>query len=133
MTKSLEVRTCNTTNSLPETLLFTSSKIKCTFEHSFLILENEFWALTEAPKTCVDQTDEDIDAVEFMTIDNCSNNCNKQTRMFAYGTNDFGGQGCNKDGLCKCHCIATDENDITCTKIDHQDYWFFKFKDDGMF
>ena len=76
---------------------------------------------------CGFDTEVDNDPVEFMTIDSCANKCKEQARMFAYGTNYFGGQGC-KDGLCKCHCATTEENDITCTKINHHDYWFYEFK-----
>lgn len=49
--------------------------------------------------------------------------------MFAYGTNEFGGQGC-KEGLCKCHCIK-DDNDAACNQDKSKDYWFFKFNDEG--
>ena len=53
--------------------------------------------------------------------------------MFAYGTNEFEGQGC-QDGVCKCHCInIKDDLDASCQELDEENYWFFKYKPDANF
>ena len=47
--------------------------------------------------------------------------------MFAYGTNDFGANGC-EDGLCKCHCLmGLDE--AACQRIKYDEYWIFTYKE----
>ena len=50
------------------------------------------------------------------------------TELFAYGTNEFGGQGCEY-GLCKCHCVfEKDDSQHNCQGLEKQNYWFFGMK-----
>ena len=72
-------------------------------------------------------------------IDECAAKCKGVAPIFAFGTNDFGGNGCN-EGLCKCKCIF-ELNDNKCQitfrrvkstitmEVNYNDYWFFKFKE----
>ena len=69
----------------------------------------------------------DIDVSKAASIEECAIKCEGLTQMFAYGTNDFGANGC-KDGLCKCHCIDA-LNNHTCRKIKYDEYWIFAFKE----
>ena len=66
--------------------------------------------------------------IETATINECSRKCVGMTSHFAYGTNEFGGQGC-LDGLCKCFCIREMDNlDENCHQLDPKNYWFLQFK-----
>ena len=58
---------------------------------------------------------------ETKNIHECARKCQGISSHFAYGTNAFGGKGCN-DGLCKCHCLKV------CKQLDQERYWFFRFK-----
>ena len=72
----------------------------------------------------------EVAAIKTATIDECANKCKGVTKMFAYGTNDFGELGCHR-GLCKCHCICmATMNDDTCEKLNYDEYWFLEFEDD---
>ena len=148
-TNSWEVLPCNTTIIMIKlSQCFEKQKY---LKFPFIILDNEIWTLTEELEACINETDIDTDPIVFMTIDECSNKCKEKTIMFAYGTNDFEGAGC-KDGLCKCHCVTSYNNDydyyyyadgdhyypygedyyydyynstydMLCTVIDHTEYW----------
>lgn len=50
--------------------------------------------------------------------------------MFAYGTNDFGGDRCQSEG-CKCLCETAASTNGTCTEINHDGYRLFKYKFTG--
>ena len=91
------------------------------------ISESEIWTfpLAEPEDICIDETH---DQDEAQTINECAAKCSGITNLFAYGTNEFGGQGC-EDGLCKCHCIRqTDTTDETCQQLSQKNYWLLSFK-----
>ena len=62
------------------------------------------------------------------TLDECARRCEGTTDLFAYGTNEFGGQGC-QSSLCKCYCVRkkADTSDH-CHELDKHSYWFFQYK-----
>ena len=70
---------------------------------------------------CIDSGIDTETQVETISIDECARKCNGIASHFAYGTNEFGGQGC-QDGFCTCHCIET------CKEVDQDSYWFFRYK-----
>ena len=75
------------------------------------------------------------------TIHECAKQCHGIAAVFAYGTNDFGKQGCNS-GLCKCKCVVkkktwsppgmVDENQ-ECKQVNDESYWFFRYKPEANF
>ena len=94
------------------------------------ISETEMWTLPldEPEDICIDEIHDLEDPIEATTIDECAAKCGGITDLFAYGTNDFGGHGC-EDGLCKCHCIRLkDSNDETCQQLKQKNYWLLTFK-----
>ena len=66
--------------------------------------------------------------VDANTLDVCARRCEGITDLFAYGTNEFGGHGC-QSGLCKCYCVRkkADTSD-NCHELDKHSYWFFQYK-----
>ena len=70
---------------------------------------------------CIDAAVDEQPPVEAISIEECSRKCFDIASHFAYGTNDFGGHGC-QDGFCKCHCIER------CQQLDQDSYWFFRYK-----
>ena len=77
---------------------------------------------------CLDKSRDNENPIETTTINECSKKCIGITSHFAYGTNEFGGQGCQA-GLCKCYCIRAMESlDESCQQLDQKDYWFLRFK-----
>ena len=69
---------------------------------------------------CIDaDTDQEI-PVEALTIHECARRCRANASHFAYGTNDFGEEGC-QDGFCKCYCIKQ------CKLLSQEMYRFFKY------
>ena len=94
------------------------------------ISENEIWTVTTETNLCIQRSEDTAYPVFFATIDECSEECKKKySTVFAYGTNDFGRRGCIDD-VCKCQCINTDD-DETCESVNHEEYWFYKFKSVG--
>ena len=78
-------------------------------------------------KECNEEALEISNVARTIKVDECAAKCKGVAPIFAFGTNDFGGNGCN-EGLCKCHCI--DElNEDKCKTINYNDYWFLKFKE----
>ena len=92
-----------------------------------IVLENKTWNVVEELNECNQVGTDDIDVTKVAAIDECAIKCEGLTQMFAYGTNDFGADGC-KDGLCKCHCLNSLNKD-TCQKIKYDEYWVFTYKD----
>ena len=91
------------------------------------ILENDSWKFIEDLNECYREAIERGNIARTRKIDDCATTCRGVSQIFAYGTNDFGGNGCH-EGLCKCHCI--DElNYDKCKIMNYNDYWFFKFND----
>ena len=75
---------------------------------------------------CIDTNIDDEGPYETMSIEECSRKCLSRegegyVSHFAFGTNDFGGQGC-QDGICQCHCIEK------CKELNQESYLFFKYK-----
>ena len=92
------------------------------------IIESEIWTVEEIEKVCLDENDDKATSFEAKSIKECARKCDGITKLFAYGTNDFGGQGC-ENGICKCHCVIIKDNlDESCKEIDENTYWFFKYK-----
>ena len=94
---------------------------------SGIISESDIWTLPldEPEDICIDETHGQI---EVTTINECAAKCSGITNLFAYGTNEFGGQGC-EDGLCKCHCIRLkDTTDETCQQLSQKNYWLLSLK-----
>ena len=90
--------------------------------------ENEVWKLTDDKEACVDAADNIGYFSETATIYECARKCHELAPMFAYGTNDFGQQGC-QDGLCKCHCVhVAESDDENCQIIEQETYRFFWYK-----
>lgn len=89
--------------------------------------------MIETTNECNEEATEETVVIRTAKISECASMCKSVSPIFAYGTNDFGGQGCN-NGLCKCHCID-EMNDDLCKKINFKDYWFLKaeenFQKDG--
>ena len=86
------------------------------------------WEVEETEKVCLDEHDDKTTSFETKSIKECAKKCDGITKLFAYGTNDFGGQGC-ENGICKCHCVVVkDDLDESCKEIDEKTYWFFKYK-----
>ena len=91
------------------------------------IADNKVWTIPslESDSFCLEENDNNEGPFKTATINECSRKCVGMTSYFAYGTNEFGGQGC-QEGLCKCYCIrAMETQDESC----HQkNYWLLKFK-----
>ena len=92
------------------------------------LLENEIWKLVEPTDVCIKESTAKESHFRAKTVDECARKCSKATDLFAFGTNEFGGQGCHY-GLCKCDCIyKKDDSDHNCQDLDKQSYWFFQMK-----
>ena len=66
--------------------------------------------------------------VDASTLDVCARRCERITDLFAYGTNEFGGHGC-QSGLCKCYCVRKKANTSdNCHELDKHSYWCFQYK-----
>ena len=89
--------------------------------HVRKILENDIWTLIEPEDVCIEKDVDTNQPIETVSVYECARRCSPTSSHFAYGTNDFGGHGCNR-GLCKCHCINS------CVNLDQENYWFFKYK-----
>ena len=85
------------------------------------IIENDIWTLVQPDDLCLEKDIDKENRIETSTIEECASKCGGFGSHFAFGTNEFGGQGCH-NGLCKCHCIEI------CKKLDQENYWFFRFK-----
>ena len=85
-------------------------------------LENDNWILVEPEDVCINK-DEDAYPVitKAVSVYECARKCSEASSHFAYGTNDFGGDGCTR-GLCDCQCIET------CQALDEEKYFFFMYK-----
>ena len=94
------------------------------------ISESEIWTLLldEPDDICINENHNQHDPSDATRIHECAAKCAGITNLFAYGTNEFGGQGC-QDGLCKCHCIRQKDNtDESCQQLNHKNYWLLSFK-----
>ena len=91
------------------------------------ISENDEWVLIEELNKCNETALEGSNVVRTRKIDECAAECKGRDPIFAFGTNDFGGNGCN-EGLCKCICIDELDDD-KCKTINYNDYWFLRFKE----
>ena len=72
--------------------------------------ENDEWKLIEELNKCNETALEESNVTRTRKIDECAAKCKGAAPIFAFGTNDFGGNGC-KDGLCKCRCIDISNQD----------------------
>ena len=98
------------------------------FVMSGQILENDIWNLVDLKDVCIKETNAKETPVVAKTLDECAKKCSGITDLFAYGTHEFGGQGC-QDGLCKCNCISEkDDTSANCQKLNRNNYWFFEYK-----
>ena len=89
--------------------------------------------MTDDEEVCIDGADTIGYLSETTTIHECARKCHGLTQMFAYGTNDFGQQGC-QDGLCKCHCVRVAKpKDESCQLINQEKYRFFWYKSGAHF
>ena len=98
----------------------------------FNILESDNWTLNKDLDVCLDRADDALELTETATLHECARKCHGLAEVFAYGTNDFGRQGC-QDGLCKCQCVKGTNNDDQNCHGDKENYWFFRYKPEANF
>ena len=70
---------------------------------------------------CIDTTIGEKQSILTTSVNECAKKCLGAGSHFAYGTNEFGQQGC-QDGFCVCDCIER------CQLLNPERYWFFKYK-----
>ena len=66
------------------------------------------------------------------SIDECANACRKKSSMFVFGTNDFGGNGCDNQG-CKCLCETGANADGSCENVQNKDYRLYRLSSLGKY
>ena len=54
---------------------------------------------------------------EYVDLKACARVCAQRWEMIAFGTNKYGGKGCNAAGRCKCFC-QTNTNNYRCTQVE---------------
>ena len=60
------------------------------------------------------------------SVDDCASQCKGVSSMFAFGTNDFLKNRCNKEG-CNCLCETSATEEGTCERVDHNGYRLYKY------
>ena len=63
-------------------------------------------------------------------VEECAAYCGHVTQMFAFGTTEFGGNGCNR-GKCKCTCEMYTESYQCTARIKSRDYNLYTFQVGG--
>ena len=66
------------------------------------------------------------------SIDDCANACRKKSSMFVFGTNDFGGNGCDNKG-CKCRCETGANADGSCENVQNKGYRLYRISSLGKY
>ena len=66
------------------------------------------------------------------SIDECANACRKKSSMFVFGTNDFGGNGCDNQG-CKCLCETGANADGSCENVQNKGYRLYRLSSLGKY
>ena len=66
------------------------------------------------------------------SIDECANACRKKSSMFVFGTNDFGGNGCDNQG-CKCLCETGANADGSCENVQNKGYRLYRISSLGKY
>lgn len=70
---------------------------------------------------CIDTAIDEKQSILTTSVNECARKCLGAASHFAYGTNEFGQQGC-QDGFCDCNCIER------CKLLSPERYCFFKCK-----
>ena len=69
---------------------------------------------------------------QIKSLEECAKACDGFSVMFAFGTNDFGGGGCDDNGNCKCLCETSVKwHADTCSQTDNMGYRLYIYSTTG--
>jgi len=70
---------------------------------------------------------EEVHAGYFATVEECASACKGVAPMFIFGTNDFGTERCDENGICRCYCETAAEPNASCSEIRHEGYVLYRY------
>ena len=61
------------------------------------------------------------------SVDDCANKCRGVSKMFMFGTDDFGYHSTCESGRCLCYCESDSEPEGSCTIDDYDGFRQYEF------